>query len=169
MCSHDSNSESVPLDKDIFGYFHWAAPDTRFSYWFGKTSVFFSPSVNNRQRPACGGLLDNGGVSHSPVPVFLQLPLDITASFTESTDPCSSMRVSVCVCARALCVWMWKVEGLSSCLPPTLSKNVPVWDGCHHICICVCPGGKSARRQQRFHFFINLITLLLFKLGRWDL
>lgn len=104
MCSHDSNSESVPLDKDIFGYFHWAVPDTRFSYWFGKTSVFFSPSVNNRQRPACGGLLDNGGVSHSPVPVFLQLPLDITASFTESTDPCSSVRVSVCVRARVVCV-----------------------------------------------------------------
>lgn len=48
------------------------------------------------------------------------------------------------------------MEGLFSCLPPTLSKNVPVWDGCHHICICVCPGGKSARRQQRFYFFYQV-------------
>lgn len=62
MCWHDSNSESVPLDKDIFGYFHWAAAT------LAGHSLFFS------------GLLDNGGVSHSPVRVFLQLPLDISAS-----------------------------------------------------------------------------------------
>lgn len=55
MCSHDSNSESVPLDKDIFRYFHWAAPDTRFSYRFGKTSVFFPLSLITGSDPRAAG------------------------------------------------------------------------------------------------------------------